>query len=92
VLVQDEPATASAKDWEVSRAEPHDRDTQRLERLQRSRKVQNALRAGRDHGDRMASEGGQVRGDIARIAVVDPANTAGGDHVDPHGGGSEHRR
>jgi hypothetical protein len=92
VLVQDEPATASVEGGEVSRAERHDRDTQRLERHQRSRKVQNALRAGRDHGDRMVSKGGQVRGDIARIPAVDPANTAGGDHVDPHAGRSEHRR
>jgi len=57
-------------------ARPHDRDAQRLERLQRSRKVENALRAGRDHGDRMVGEGGEVRGDVACIPSVEATSVA----------------
>ncbi len=40
----------------------------------------------------MASEAEQIRRDITRIAAMDATNTAGSDHVDPHGGRNEHRR
>lgn len=92
VLVQYEPAATGVEGGEVPRAEPHHRDAQRLQRLHRSWKVQDALRARRDYGDRMASEAEQIRRDVTRIPAMDPTNTVGSDHVDPHGGRSEHRR
>jgi len=66
------------------RAEPDDRDAERLEPLQRARQVEERLGPGA-HGDhRMAGQGGEVGALVAglRPVAMDAADAAGGEHLD----------
>ena len=52
--------------------------------------VQDGLRSGADHGHRDGGKCCQVRGDVAVVAPVHSADSAGGEHRDPRAVGREH--